>query len=84
MDRGDLGRVLAMTAMSGILAACAGNRIDAKDPSTNAVPTAPGEKNCCQGKNECRSQSGCRTPTNASCAGQNSCKHQGTSCAKGM
>lgn len=79
----DLGRVLAMTAMSGILAACAGARAPATDPSTNAVPASAGEKNCCQGKNECRGQSGCRTASNPSCAGLNSCKHQGTSCAKG-
>ena len=79
----DLGRALALTAMSGILAACAGSRVPASDPSTNAVPALQGEKNCCQGKNECRSLSGCRTPSNPSCAGRNSCEHQGTSCAKG-
>ncbi len=76
-----LGKALAMTAVTGMIAAltgCAGNAAEAKDPSTNAAP--PTAKDCCKGKNECKGKSGCKTETNASCAGQNECKGKGTSC----
>lgn len=78
-----LGKALALTAVSGILAAltgCGGNVAEAKDPSTNAAP--PAAKDCCKGKNECKNKSGCKTEANA-CAGQNECKHKGTSCPHG-
>jgi hypothetical protein len=81
----NLGKALAISAVTGMLAGatagCGDNKPEAKAPDTNV--SAPGEKNCCKGKNECANKSGCKTETNASCAGQNSCKHKGTSCPKG-
>ncbi len=82
-----LGKVLATTAVSGMLAAlsgCAGGAQAApptKAPSTD-VP-AIGEKNCCKGRNACKGKSGCKGETNAACAGQNDCKGKGTSCPRG-
>jgi hypothetical protein len=82
-----LGRVLATTAVSGIMAAlggCGGAAdagVPAKAPSTD-VP-AVGERDCCRGRNACKNKSGCKTETNAACAGQNDCKGKGTSCPKG-
>ncbi len=80
-----LGKALATTAMTGMLAALAGGCGEAqqnpKAPSTDV--SAPGEKNCCKAKNACKGHSGCKTETNASCAGQNDCKGKGTSCPKG-
>lgn len=90
-----LGKALATTAMTGMLAAlpsvlagalaagCGGPDAQAgpKAPSTDVA--APGERNCCKGKNACKGHSGCKTETNASCAGQNDCKGKGTSCPKG-
>lgn len=87
----NLGKSLAMTAVTGMLAgalaACGGNTPEAKDPSatdpsTNAAPPATEEKSCCSGKNECKGKSGCKAGDNASCAGQNECKGKGTSCPK--
>jgi hypothetical protein len=83
----NLGKTLAMTAVTGMiagLAACGGNA-DAKpptDPSSSAAPASPTDKNCCKGKNECKGKSGCKAGDNTSCAGQNSCKGKGTSCPK--
>lgn len=78
-----IGKALAMTAITGMLAAlttgCASGP-DPKVPSTD-VPD-PADKDCCRGRNECRNLSGCKTETNASCAGQNECKTKGTSCPK--
>jgi hypothetical protein len=80
-----IGKALAMTAVTGMiagLAACGGEqKADPNTPSTNTA--TPTDKNCCKGKNECAKKSGCKTETNASCAGQNDCKHKGTSCPKG-
>jgi hypothetical protein len=82
-----LGKALATTAMTGMLAALTGgcggpdSQTSPKAPSTDV--TVPGEKNCCKGKNGCKTQSGCKTETNASCAGQNECKGKGTSCPRG-
>ena len=78
-----LGKVLATSAVTGMLAALAGcgggdNNLPPKAPSTD-VPTV-GEKNCCKGRNACKGQSGCKTGVNAACAGQNDCKGKGTSC----
>ena len=83
----NLGKTLAMTAVTGMLAgalaACGGHQAEAKDPSTtDAVPAAPTEKDCCTAKNECKGKSGCKAGDNASCAGQNECKGKGTSCPK--
>lgn len=81
----NLGKALAMTAVTGMiagLAACGGeNQAEPKTPSTNTA--APTDKNCCKGKNECKGKSGCKTEQNASCAGANTCKGTGTSCPKG-
>lgn len=80
-----LGNALAMTAVTGMLAAltaCGGNQPEVKDPSSSTDTAAPAEKNCCSGKNECKGQSGCKSEQNASCAGQNECKGKGTSCPK--
>jgi hypothetical protein len=81
----NLGKALAMTAVTGMiagLAACGGEqKVDPKAPSTDVA--APTDKNCCKGKNECKGKSGCKTETNASCAGSNECKGKGTSCPKG-
>jgi hypothetical protein len=80
----NLGKALAMTAVTGMiagLAACGGEqKADPNTPATSAG--APTDKNCCKGKNECKGKSGCKTETNASCAGSNECKAKGTSCPK--
>ncbi|MBX3204611.1 MAG: hypothetical protein KF764_06050 [Labilithrix sp.] len=83
----NLGKALAMTAVSGMLAglaACGGEqKPEAQTPATPSTDVAPPEdKNCCKGKNECKGKSGCKTETNASCAGSNECKGNGTSCPK--
>jgi hypothetical protein len=81
----NLGKALAMTAVSGMLAglaACGGEqKADPNAPiSTSAAP--PTDKNCCKGKNDCKGKSGCKTENNA-CAGLNECKGRGTSCPQG-
>ena len=80
-----LGKALATSAVTGMLAALtgcgAGDNLPAKAPSTD-VP-AVSERNCCKGRNGCKNKSGCKTETNAACAGQNECKGKGTSCPKG-
>ena len=79
-----LGKALATTAMTGMLAALTG--CGAGEPSPKAPATdvpAVGQQNCCMGKNACKNKSGCKTETNASCAGQNDCKGKGTSCPRG-
>lgn len=79
-----LGKALATTAMTGMMAALAGcgggNNLPPKPPATD-VPEV-GEKNCCNGRNACKGKSGCKTETNAACAGQNDCKGKGTSCPR--
>jgi hypothetical protein len=86
-----LGKVLATTAVSGMLAALSG--CGAGAPAGGPKPLSPetpatdvpslGEKNCCKGRNACKGKSGCKTQTNAACAGQNDCKGKGTSCPRG-
>jgi hypothetical protein len=80
----NLGKALAMTAVTGMiagLAACGGEpKADPKSPTTDVA--APTDKNCCKGKNECKGKRGCKTEQNASCGGQNECKGKGTSCPK--
>ena len=86
-----LGKVLATTAVSGMLAALSGcGGAAAKGPGESMAPATPatdvpslGEKNCCKGRNACKGKSGCKTQTNAACAGQNDCKGKGTSCPRG-
>jgi hypothetical protein len=83
----NLGKALAMTAVTGMLAglaACGGEqKPDPNVPSAAPTETAPAQdKNCCKGKNECKGKSGCKTEQNATCAGQNDCKGKGTACAK--
>lgn len=81
----NFGKALAVTAVTGMLAAMSGACGDApgmpKVPSTD-IPN-PTAKDCCKGKNECKGKSGCKTESNASCAGKNECKGKGTSCPKG-
>lgn len=78
----NVGKALAMTAVTGMLAALSGcadkNAADPKVPSTDVAPM--GDKNCCKGKNECKGKSGCKAGDNASCAGKNECRGKGTSC----
>lgn len=81
----NVGKALAMTAVTGMLAAlsgCGGGQAtpEPQVPSTDVAP--PTEKNCCTGKNECKGKSGCKAGDNATCAGQNECKGKGTSCPK--
>jgi hypothetical protein len=83
----NVGKAMAMTAVTGMLAALAGagcgnadSMAAPKAPSTDVAP--PADKNCCKGKNECKGKSGCKAGDNASCAGQNECKGKGTSCPK--
>lgn len=79
-----VGKALATTAMTGMLAALTG--CGAPAPPANAPATdvpVVGEKNCCKGRNGCKGKSGCKTETNAACAGQNECKGKGTSCPRG-
>ena len=77
----DIGKSLALTAASGLvagLAACGGHQEPAKDPSTAAgeAPAAEpaahaeapaGDKECCKGKNDCKAKGNCTVPvtTNA-------------------
>lgn len=81
----NFGKTLAVTAVTGMLAALSGGCGDSaampKVPSTDIPGTAA--KDCCKGKNECKGKSGCKTEQNASCAGHNECKGKGTSCPKG-
>src|SRR5437870_1502270 len=81
----NIGKTLAVSAVSGILvgvlAGCGDAKApDAKAPSTDVAP--PAAKDCCKGKNECKGKSGCKAGDNASCAGHNECKGKGTACAK--
>jgi len=79
-----LGKALAMTAATGLLAGltgCGGETARTPQVPSTDVST-PAAKDCCKGRNECMYKSGCKTETNASCAGQNTCKHQGTACPK--
>ena len=79
----NIGKALAVSAVSGILvgvlSGCGDSTPPPKSPETSAAPAA---KDCCKGKNECKGKSGCKAGDNASCAGQNSCKGHGTSCPK--
>jgi hypothetical protein len=82
----NIGKTLALTAVTGMLAGvmggCGGDqKADPKTPTTESAPT--GDKNCCKGKNECKGKSGCKAGENASCAGKNECKGKGTSCKPG-
>jgi hypothetical protein len=82
----NIGKTLAVTAVTGMLGAlvaCGGDQKPAdapKAPSTDVAP--PAAKDCCKGKNECKGKSGCKAGDNASCAGKNECKGKGTSCPK--
>ena len=81
----NIGKALAVTAVTGMLAGLAigcndSNAAPAKSPS--ADPAAPAAKDCCKGKNTCKGTSGCKAGDNASCAGKNECKGKGTSCPK--
>lgn len=50
-----------------------------KETSTGtvAVVQAPGDKDCCMGKNDCKGKGGCAVPESHSCAGKNDCKGKG-------
>ena len=85
-----LGKALATTAMTGMLAALSSAQAGCGAGESQASPKAPatdvsvpGDKNCCKARNSCKGLSGCKTETNAACAGQNECKGKGTSCPKG-
>ena len=77
----NIGKALAVSAVSGILVGVLGGcggapPADAKAPTTDVAP--PAAKDCCKGKNECKNKSGCKAGDNASCAGKNECKNKGT------
>jgi len=87
----ELGKALALTAASGLvagLAACGGQHEPAKDPSAGAAEKPPsepaaaaaeapaGDKECCKGNNDCKGKGNCKTDKN-DCAGNNECKGQG-------
>ncbi len=80
----NLGKALAMTAVTGMLAGLTGcggeQKADPNTPTTSAAP--PTDKNCCKGNNDCKGKSGCKTE-NTACAGLNDCKGKGTSCPQG-
>jgi hypothetical protein len=84
----DLGKSLALTAATGLVAglyACAGSQEQPKDPaatSGDAPPAGSAEAKapnaeCCKGKNECEGKGNCAVPGSHSCAGQNKCKGKG-------
>ncbi|WP_441286690.1 hypothetical protein ACSRUE_30730 [Sorangium sp. KYC3313] len=82
----DMGKTLALTAVSGMvagLAGCASSPPPAPEtgaaPAADAPPAAAPEnaaKACCAGKNECKGKGGCKSDSHA-CAGQNECKGKG-------
>ena len=83
----NIGKALAITAVTGILAGCGASAPQMPDANMPKTPsagdvTAPAAKDCCKGKNACKGQSGCKTETNATCAGHNDCKGKGTLCPK--
>jgi hypothetical protein len=80
-----MGKTLAITAVSGMVAGLAGCASspppDAETPAAPAEPAAAeapaaGAKNCCKGMNECKGKGGCKTDANG-CAGMNECKGKG-------
>ena len=79
----NIGKTLAISAVTGILMGCGGGSQDASAPKTPSTDmSAPAAKDCCTGKNTCKGTSGCKTEQNATCAGHNDCKGKGTSCPK--
>jgi hypothetical protein len=73
----NLGKTLALTAVSGMLmglAGCAGGTPDAKSAEGAA---AAGAKECCKGKNECANKGNCKVEGQNDCAGKNKCKGKG-------
>ena len=82
----NIGKHLAVTAMTGMLAGVLGGCGNDKPAETPKAPSSdvapPAAKDCCKGKNECANKSGCKAGENTSCAGKNSCAHKGTSCPK--
>jgi hypothetical protein len=75
-----MGKVLAFSAVSGMVAAlagCGGSEPAAGTPTSGvaAQPASPA-KHACKGQNACKGQGGCKTDKNA-CKGQNGCKGQG-------
>lgn len=38
---------------------------------------APGDKDCCMGKNDCKGKGGCAVPESNACMGKNDCKGKG-------
>ncbi len=83
------GKVMAFTAVSGLvagLAACGGGQTDANTaPTDGAKPgpegagteTAAAAKECCKGKNVCKGKGGCNVEGANTCAGKNECKGKG-------
>jgi hypothetical protein len=80
-----MGRSLAFTAVSGMVAGLAGcGSAPPPTAETGAPPAEPaaaeapeaGAKACCAGKNECKGKGGCKSDTHT-CAGQNECKGKG-------
>ncbi len=82
----DLGKALALTAATGLvagLAACDKNQAGPKEPeATTGGPAAssdaaPAAKECCKGKNDCKGKGNCKVEGKNDCAGQNECKGKG-------
>ncbi|AUX22623.1 uncharacterized protein SOCEGT47_031270 [Sorangium cellulosum] len=80
----EMGKTLAFTAVSGMVAGltgCGSSNLpepEAGAPSGEPADAAPAAsaKECCAGKNECKGKGGCKTDTHG-CAGQNECKGKG-------
>ncbi|MDC0681654.1 hypothetical protein [Sorangium atrum] len=83
----DMGKTLALTAVSGMvagLAGCAsspppapetGGAAPAAEPAATEAPAAAA-KECCAGKNECKGKGGCKGAGHE-CSGKNECKGKG-------
>jgi hypothetical protein len=89
-----MGKSLAFTAVSGMVAGLAGcggapvppvddpTAAPTPDPAGAATEAATAEaKTCCKGKNPCKAKGGCKTDANT-CKGQNECKSKG-GCSSG-
>ncbi|HTN90439.1 MAG TPA: hypothetical protein VL242_42485 [Sorangium sp.] len=82
----DMGKTLALTAVSGMVAGLAGcasspppdpeTAAPAGEPAAAEAPAEASAKECCAGKNECKGKGGCKG-NGHDCSGKNECKGQG-------
>jgi len=83
----DLGKALALTAATGLVAglvACGKNTEGPKEPeattggpAAGSAEAAPAAKECCKGKNECKGKGNCKSDAGNDCKGKNECKGKG-------